>query len=350
MILSRGLSRVSCRTSRVAGFSFAALACLAQQAVAQSTYEGRTINLVVGTEAGGGFDLYGRALARHIGKHLPGKPIVIVQNMPGAGSGKAAEYLYALAPKDGLAFGLIFPGMVVEPLLQPGKFRFDPTKFEYLGSADSGTRLCVTHKSSKIKSFDDVLKQPSTFGGSAPGSSTTDYAQLLINLAGAKMRIVNGYKSSIDTVLAMERGEVDGICGYDSSSFRAQKPEWFNSPEAHMIIQVALGPFPELTKLGVPHIWQYVSGENRKIAEVVLAQQEFHRPFLAPPGVNPERLALLRSAFMATMADPDFLADAQKMKLTISAKDAKTVTDLVRQMYASPQELVAKVNKALKPM
>jgi tripartite-type tricarboxylate transporter receptor subunit TctC len=341
--------RVSARAVCTALAGAALAIASAMPATAQNFYEGKTVNIVVGTEAGGGYDIYGRAVARHIGRHLPGKPTVIVQNMPGAGSAKAAEFLFALAPKEGATIGLIFPGIIVEPLLQPGKFRFDPTKFEYLGSADSGTRLCVTHRSSKIKTFDDALKMPSNFGGSAFGSSTTDYAQLLINLAGAKFRIVNGYKSSIDTVLAAERGEVDGLCGYDSSSFRAQKPDWFNTPEAHMILQAALEPFPELTKLGVPHIWQYVSGENRKIAEVIHAQQEFHRPFLAPPGVPADRLALLRTAFMATMNDPDFLADAQKMKLTITPKDASTVTELVKKMYASPPELLAKVNKALKP-
>ena len=340
--------RVSASLISAASMVLTALLGIAP-ATAQNFFEGKTVSIVVGTEAGGGYDIYGRAVARHIGRFLPGKPTVIVQNMPGAGSAKAAEFLYALAPKEGTTIGLIFPGIIVEPLLQPGKFRFDPTKFEYLGSADSGTRLCITHRSSKIKTFDDALKQPSNFGGSAFGSSTTDYAQLLINLAGAKFRIVNGYKSSIDTVLAAERGEVDGLCGYDSSSFRAQKPDWFNTPESHMILQAALEPFPELTKLGVPHIWQYVTGENRKIAEVILAQQEFHRPFLAPPGVPADRLALLRSAFMATMNDADFLADATKMKLTIAAKDAKTVTELVLQMYASPPDLVAKVNKALKP-
>ena len=340
--------RVFARLVSVALFALAAHPAT-KPAAAQNFYEGKTVSLVVGTDAGGGYDIYGRSVARHIGRHIPGKPTVVVQNMPGAGSAKAAEFLYALAPKDGLTFGLIFPGMVVEPLLQPGKFRFDPTKFEFLGSADSGTRLCVTHRSSKIKTFDDALKLPSNFGGSAFGSSTTDYAQMFINLAGAKMRIVNGYKSSIDTVLAAERGEIDGLCGYDSSSFRSQKPDWFNTPEAHMIVQAALEPFPELTKLGVPHIWQYITGENRKIAGVVLAQQEFHRPFLAPPGVAAERLGILRTAFMTTMTDPEFLADATRMKLTISPKDAKTVTDLVKQMYASPPELIAQVNKALKP-
>jgi hypothetical protein len=189
----------------------------------------------------------------------------------------------------------------------------------------------------------------STFGGSAAGSSTTDYAQMLVNLAGAKIKVVNGYKSSIDTVLAMERGEVDGICGYDSSSFKAQKPEWYNSPEAHMILQTSLEPGAELTKLGVPHVWKYISGENRRIAEVIFAQQEFHRPFLAPPGTAAVPLATLRKSFMTTLADQEFLADATKMKLSISPKDAATVTRLVKEMFASPPELVEKVNKALKP-
>ncbi len=319
-------------------------------AAAQDFYAGKTLTIVVGTDAGGGYDIYARAIARHLGKQIAGKPTVIVQNMPGAGSAKAAEFMYTLAPKEGTTIGLIFPGMVVEPLLQPGKFRFDPTKFEYLGSADSGTRLCVTHKSSKIKSMDDAMKIPSTFGGSAPGSSTTDYAQMLINLAGAKMRVVNGYKSSIDTVLAMERGEVDGICGYDSSSFKSQKPEWYNTPEAHMIQQAGLAPNEELLKLGVPSIWDHIKGENRTIAEVVIAQQEFHRPFLAPPGVVPAQLAILRKAFMATLVDKEFLADATKMKLSITPKDAETVTALVKKMFASPPDLVAKVNKALKPL
>ena len=134
-------------------------------ASAQDFYAGKTLTVVVGTDAGGGYDIYARTIARHLGKQMPGKPTVIVQNMPGAGSAKAAEFMYNLAPKDGTTIGLIFPGMVVEPLLQPGKFRFDPTKYEYLGSADSGIRLCVTHKSSKIKSFEDALKMPSTFGG-----------------------------------------------------------------------------------------------------------------------------------------------------------------------------------------
>lgn len=316
----------------------------------QSFYEGKQVNLIVGTEAGGGYDIYGRAVGRHIGRHIPGRPTVVPQNMPGAGSAKAAEFIFNLAPKDGSTFGIIFPGIVMEPLIDDTKkFRFDATRFEYMGSADSGTRLCVTHAGSKIKTFDDALKLPSNFGGSAAGSSTTDYAQLLINLAGARMKIINGYRSSIDTILAAERGEVDGLCGYDSSSFRAQKPDWFNTPKSHMILQTALETNQELLKMGVPPLWNYVSGENRRIAELVFAQQEFHRPFVLPPGTPAERVAILRTAFMATLSDPEFLADAGKMKLSIGPKDGPTVAKLVADLYASPPELVAKMRRALKP-
>ena len=337
------------RINLTASALLAAATIAVAPAAAQNFYEGKTINLVVGSSAGGGYDLYSRVLARHMPKHIPGNPVMLVQNMPGAGSGKAAEFTYTLAPKDGTTFAMIFPGIIVEPLLNPGKFRFDPTKFEFLGSADSGSRLCVTHRTSKIKKFDDLYKNVGAFGGSGPGSSTTDYAQMFANLAGVKIKVVNGYKGSHDTVLAMERAELDGICGFDSSSFRAQKPSWFNTPESHMIVQAALEPFPELTKLGVPHIWTYVTGDNRKIAEVILAQQEFHRPFIAPPGVSADRMAVLRKAFMSTLKDPDFLADATKMKLTINPKDAATVSALVKKMYASPRDLLDKVNKALKP-
>ncbi len=337
------------RIKLTASALLAAATIAAAPASAQNFYEGKTINLYVGSTAGGGFDLYSRVLSRFMPRHIPGSPIILVQNMPGASSGKTAEYISVIAPKDGTAFGMVFPGIIVEPLLQPGKFRFDPTKFEFLGSADSGSRLCVTHRTSKIKTFDDLFKMQGTFGGSGPGSAPADYAQMLANLAGAKMRVINGYKGSNDTLFAVERAELDGICGLDSSSFKAQKPDWFNTPEAQMILQVALEPFPELTKLGVPHIWKYVTGENRKIAEVILAQQEFHRPYIAPPGTNPQQLATLRKAFMATLQDKEFLAEATKMKLSITPKDGETVTALVKKMYASPRELIDKVNKAMKP-
>ncbi|MDP4594018.1 MAG: tripartite tricarboxylate transporter substrate-binding protein [Beijerinckiaceae bacterium] len=329
--------------------AFFAASAVCSMAFAQ-TYTGNKITLIVGSPPGGGYDFYSRILSRHMPKYLPGKPSIIVQNMPGAGSMKAAEYLYSIAPKDGSTFGMIFPGALVEPLFNnKKKFRFEPTQFEFIGSIDSGIRLCVTSGTSRIKTFEDAQKLPSSFGGSGPGSSTTDYAVFLNALAGAKFKIVNGYKGSRTTITAMERGELDGLCGLDSGSFQAMKPDWFNNPKlAHMIIQTSITPDAALEKLGVPSIWKYVKGENRKIAEIILAQQEFHRPYLAPPGTSAKHLALLRTAFDAAVKDKDLLAETGKAKLSVNAKNAATVAKLIKEIYGSPKDLIDKARVALR--
>ena len=341
---TRAGAAVAALVAAAAGVALTAVPATAQ------IYAGKTINLVVGAAPGGGYDIYSRILSRHMPKHLPGNPTILVQNMPGAGSMKAAEYIFALAPKDGTTIGMLFPGALVEPLFDnKKKFRFVPTKFEFLGSADSGVRLCVTFHTSKIKTFEDAMKMPSSFGGSGPGSSTTDYAEFLNALAGTKFKIVNGYKGSRDTIVAMERSELDGLCGLDSGSFKAMRPNWFNNPKlSHMIVQTSLYPDKELEKLGVPSLWKYVKGENRKIAELILAQQEFHRPYIAPPGTSPAHVAALRKAFDAAMKDKALLADAAKANLSIEPKDAATVEKLIKDMYGSPPAMVEKARKALR--
>jgi tripartite-type tricarboxylate transporter receptor subunit TctC len=325
-------------------------ALLGNHAGAQDFYQGKTITIVVGTDAGGGFDVYARVIARHLHKHLPGQPNVIVQNMPGAGSMKAAEYLYGIAPKDGTIIATLFPGALVEPLTAPpGKFRYDPTKYEYLGTADSGTRLCITSHKSTIKTFEDAQTIPSTLGGVAAGSSTTDYGNMFNALAGTKFKVVNGYKSTVEIMLAIERGEVDGVCGYDTNSFKAQKPEWYGTPLANMIVQAGIEPSETMSKMNVPSIWKYVTGENRKVAELIVSQQVFGRPYAAPPGVPAPQLGLLRAAFMATMTDPALLAEAEKLKLDLNPKDGEEVGALIRKLYASPPELVERMKNALRP-
>lgn len=342
--------RKRARFSTVAGLAIATTFALATSPATAQLYAGKTITLIVGSAPGGGYDIYSRILSRHMPKHLPGNPTIVVQNMPGAGSMKAAEYLFSIAAKDGSVFGMVFPGALVEPLFDnTKKFRFEPTKFEFIGSADSGVRLCVTFHTSKIKTFEDAMKMESSFGGSGPGSSTTDYAVFLNALAGAKFKIVNGYKGSRDTIIAMERSELDGLCGLDSGSFKAMRPNWFNNPKlSNMIIQTSLEPDKDLEKLGVPSLWKYVSGEKRKIAELILAQQEFHRPYLAPPGTPAANMAALRKAFDASMADKALLADATKAGLSIEPKSAATVEKLIKGMYGSPPDLVAKARKALR--
>jgi tripartite-type tricarboxylate transporter receptor subunit TctC len=339
-----------------AGGVAALLACttaalaLSAPAAAQDFYEGKQIRLVVGVEAGPGYDAYARFVARHMVRFIPGKPAIIVQNMPGAGTSKAAEYIYTLAPKDGTVFGMIFPGTILEPLsAEPGKYRFDPARFTYVGSADSGVRMCITYKTSKIKTFKDALEMPSIFGGAQPGAAITDYAQMMVNLAGAKFKIVNGYRSSLPTMLAMERGEIDGVCGLDVSSLRAMRPTWIDNREVNLLVQAALEPRRDLLESGVPSLWDYITGDNRKTAEIVVAQQEFQRPFIAPPEMPAERLAVLRKAFMAALADPATLAEADKMGLTIGPKDGESVAALVKQLYAASPEQIERLRKALRP-
>ena len=277
------------------------------QALAQDAYRGKTLTIVVGTDAGGGIDIYGRAVGRHIHKHLAGQPNVVVQNMPGAGSMKAAEYLYGIAPKEGTVIGIVFPAALTEPLIvPPGKLRYDPTKFGYLGTADSATWLCITSAKSKIKTFEDAQSIPSTMAGVAAGSSTVDYVNMFNALAGTKFKLVSGYKSTAEIVLAIDRGEADGVCGYDTGSLRAQRPDWYGTPLAHLIVQAGMEPSETMTKMGVPSIWKYVTGENRKVAELIVSQQVFGRPFMAPPGVPERELSLLRAAFMATLTDRSF--------------------------------------------
>ena len=319
-----------------------------------SFYEGRTVTLVIGADSGGGYDIYGRALARHIGRHIPGRPILIAQNRPGAGSLTAAEYMFAIAPRDGSTIAIVFPGAIVEPLLGAGPgpgsaVRYDATRFEYIGTADNGTRVCATFHTSKVQSIGDAQRTRTVIGATASGGATRDYAIMLNTLAGTQFNVVAGYKGTNDITLAVERGEVDGLCGFDWSSLKSQKPDWIAGAKLKLLLQVALEPEPELTALGVPHIWSVVPPDKRPIAEMIVTQQVFGRPFLAPPGTPADRVAVLRAAFMATMRDEEFLADAEKIRIQVTPLSGEAVQAHVLQLYATPKEVVAQARQAIKP-
>jgi tripartite-type tricarboxylate transporter receptor subunit TctC len=328
--------------------AFASFAVMTPQSRADDFYAGKTLELYIGSATGGGYDRYGRTVGRHLVRHIPGKPNLVPRNMPGAGSMKLAEYMSTIATKEGTAIAILQPGALFEPLVNEKlNFRYDPAKLEIIGSANSGTRVCVTFHTSKIKTFEDAMRMPSNMGGNNIGSSTTDYAEMLNNLAGTKMKIINGYDSTSLIVLAMERGELDGMCGFDTASFEAQKPDWFGTKLSHMIVQVGITPDPVLEKMGVPSLWKYVSGRKREVAELILSQQEFHRPFVAPPGTPERQLSILREAFDKTMADPEFLAEAQKAKLDVAPKSGKEVGALIRKVYAAPKDMIAEARRAL---
>ncbi len=317
-------------------------------AYAADFFAGKTIKIIVGSGAGGGFDIYGRVIARHLGRHVPGSPTVIVQNMPGAGGGKAANFIYAVAPRDGTAVGAILPGTVFNPLLAGSTQLYDPSRFRYVGTADNGIRLCVTPKNSRIKKFSDVIQEEVTVGATAPGSSMFDYAQLLRNVARARFKIIGGYQNTAQISLAMERGEVDAVCGWDWSSVRAQQPDY--QQRFNIILQTGMEPNSELTKMGAQVVQDYVrEGDDRAVLELFLAQQIFGRPYVAPPGIDAERLGILRSAFDQTMIDPLFLADAAKLQLQITAAPGQMVEDVVSKMYKTPRHIIDRAAAAVKP-
>ena len=314
-------------------------------------YDGKTVSLIVGNAAGGGYDAAARALARHMRKYIPGVANIVVKNMPGAGSAKAAQYISTIAAKDGTALGAIMPGAIMGPLLDDRTAPlFDPTKVRYVGTANSGTRVCVTLKGSKIANFEDTRKVKAKFGGSAPNDSTYEYGYLHKHTSGAIYDIVSGYRGTPDMALAMERGEIDGLCGWDWSSFKSQKPDWLRDNKTNVLLQVSLDPHPELTKMGVPSVFQYVKNDqDRKVVELVISQTVFHRSYIAPPETPPAQLEVLRKAFDATVVDKQFLAEAEKARVDIEPLSGAKVQEVVAKLYASPKDVVERARKAIRP-
>jgi tripartite-type tricarboxylate transporter receptor subunit TctC len=331
--------------------ALAALTLAAAPASAADYYAGKSIDLMIGAPPGGGYDIYARALARHWGRQIPGQPSIVAKNMPGAGSARAAGFISTVAPKDGTAVAAIMPGAVMGPLLdEKAEALFDPTKVLYLGTSNSGTRVCVSRKDSKIKTFDDALTQKAAFGGVSTNDSTREYGYMHKKTAGAQYDVVSGYSGTAEIALAMERGEIDGACGWDWSSFKSQRPDWLRDNKVNVLLQVGLEPNAELTRMGVPSVFNYVKDEeNRKVVELIVSQQVFQRSYIAPPGLPAEQLLTLRTAFDATMRDRQFLDDAEKIRIDISPLPGAKVQELVQSLYAMPKDVVARARQAITP-
>jgi tripartite-type tricarboxylate transporter receptor subunit TctC len=290
-------------------------------------YRGKAINLVIGFSVGGGYDLYARVLARYMTKHIPGNPTIIPQNMTGAGSMRAAQYIYSVAPKDGLTFGSFSRMAAINPLVDD-HFRFDATKFSWLGS--------VTNDVTK-----DFLEKPSILGAQAPGSEIDIFASLYKNVLGAKVRLASGYPGTNEIMLAMERGEVDGICGLAWTTVKAQRVHWIADKRINVLIQNALRKEPDLAD--VPMIMdQTKDPEKAQILKLFVATHQFARPFAAPPDIPADRRQALIAAFDATVKDPEFLAEAQRRDMEVAPVTAKAMSDMLVELYATPKDVLAK--------
>ena len=319
----------------------------AQDAVEQF-YKGKQINLYIGTSPGGGYDTYARLLARRFSNYIPGNPTIIPQNMPGAGSNKLGGFMYSVAPKDGTAIGAIFSGAILQPLIGDNPVQHDPSKFIYLGNANNEVFVCFARADAPVKTFQDTFDKELIIGATNEGGSTRDFAAMLINVLGSKLRIVTGYAGSNEIMLAIERNEVQGLCGVGWSSIAAQHPHWLANGFGKLIAQLATKGHPEMNRMGVPVAIDFAkTEEDRKVMGLIYSQLTFGRPFVLPPGTPPDRVAALRKAFMATMQDKDTLADAKKMNLDLDALSGEDVQVEVANAYGMPANIVERAKQAL---
>lgn len=310
-------------------------------------YKGKVVELYIGYSVGGGYDLYARVLARHIGKHIPGNPTVIPKNMEGAGSLRLANWLAQVAPKDGSVFGTVGRGVPFDPLLGLPGTQFKGTEFSWIGSANNEVSICASWGTSKITKIEDVFTKQMVIGGTGPSDDTVQFPQVLNGVLGTKFKIVSGYPGGNDVVLAMERGEVEGRCGWSWSTILATHADWVKEKKIHILVQLALEKSSDLPN--VPLIADMAkTTEQKQIIKLIFARQVVGRPYIAPPGIPKDRLAALRKAFMDTMTDKDFLADAEKSKLEISPVSGDKVESLVKEVYETPADVAKKTNALLK--
>jgi tripartite-type tricarboxylate transporter receptor subunit TctC len=330
---------------------FIAALLLSTPAPAADFYAGKTIDLIVSNAPGGGFDIYARTIARHMYRHIPGHPVIVVKNMPGAGGARAGYHVNTVAAADGLTIGTIMPGTVMAPPLDDKPdTSFDPSKVVYLGTANSGTYVCITLNHSRIKTFDEALSQKAVMGGVAAGNSINDIANLLKRTTGAQFNLISGYKGTLEVTLAIERRELDGTCGWNWSSAKSQKPDWVRDKKLNYLAQISLQPNAELSQLGAPEIWPYIKdADDRKVAELVVSQQSFERPYFVAHGTPSELASILRTAFDATMNDPQFLADAQRTGLDVSPLPGARVQMLVEKLFSTPKDIVERAKQAIRP-
>jgi tripartite-type tricarboxylate transporter receptor subunit TctC len=331
----------------IALIALLAIPAAAQDAVAQF-YRGKQINLYIGTSAGGGYDTYARLLTRRFGSYIPGNPTIVPQNMPGAVSNKLAGFMYTVAPKDGTAIGAIFSGAILQPLIGDAPAQHDPSKFVYLGNANNEVFICIARPDAPAKTFRDTFTQELIVGASNEGGSTRDFTAMLNNVLGTRLRIVTGYAGSNEIMLAIERNEVQGACGVGWSSVAAQHPHWLASGFVKIIAQLATRGHPAMDRMGVPLAIDFTrTVEDRQVMELIYSQLIFGRPYVLPPGTPPDRVAALRRAFTAALADKDALAEAKRMNLDLDALSGEEVQAEVAKAYAMPAHIIERAKQAL---
>ena len=305
----------------------------------EAFYRGKQITMIIAGGVGGGYDLYARTFGRYLGRHIAGEPQIIPKNIPAAGGLAGANALFTNTEHDGLTIGALTSSSTLDPLFASPGARFDSLKLDWLGSIGKLQNVCVTWHTSAIKTVDDLRSREVLVGGSGATSDSGVMPKVLNALLGTRMKVITGYDAGAATEMAVERGEIEGVCGLGWSTFKAARPDWIRDRLINVILQMGMNKHKEL--LDVPMAQDFVVDPFKKrVLELILLRQELGRPFAAPPDTPADRLAALRSGFDATLQDPQFLADAAKALMEIDPLDANATTNLLKGAYASPRAVI----------
>lgn len=324
---------------------FAVSPARAQQSVEQF-YKGRQVDMIIYSANNSAYDFYARLLIAHMGRFLPGNPTFIPKNMIGAGGLKASEYLYKIAPKDGATIGTVGRGLPFDQVLGRNEMGIDFFKFNWIGSMNRESTLALSWHTSNVKTFQDLQKMELLVPGTGAGADSELIPVALNSLAGTKFKIIRGYKNTTDAALAVERGELEGIAYWSWSALRSSHLHWVKEGKINMLFHTGDRVHPEIPQ--VPLIRNLVTDPVKKQAlDFILARELLGRPFLAPPGVPADRVKALREAFVKTLQDKEFLADAEKRQAEINLVTGEEVEDVLRKAAAAPKNVIESVKTAL---
>jgi tripartite-type tricarboxylate transporter receptor subunit TctC len=306
-------------------------------------YKGKTVYLYIGEAAGGDYDTWGRVVAQHIKDHLPGNPVIVPQNVEGAGGMTAINRIANVAPKDGTVFGDVNRGLPFEPLLGGTGAQFDPRKLNWIGSPELDVIVCTARKDAEVKTLEDLTTKELIVGATGTGADTLTYPQFLQGLLNLKFKIIKGFPGSGPIVLAVERGEVQGLC---NSYVSVSRQAIFQEGKLNLLFQGSEKPDPRLPNVPTPFALAKTDADKQAL-RLFLARAAVGRPFVAPGGVPSARIAILRKAFDDTMKDPEFVADTKKAKLNVSPITGQQIADVINQVYTTPPEVVARTKELL---
>lgn len=338
------LVRRSSLLGLVVGLSCIFLATPASAQTVEEFYAGRQINIVVGFNPGGAYDPYARTVARHLPRHLPGAPSIVIKNMQGAGSVIAANHLYNVAPRDGSELGVIAGGAALEPAYGKKTAQFDGRQFTWLGSANEEIAGCLAWHDTPFKTVDDLFKQEMITGAS--GASNLEFPTAMNMVLGTRMKLVRGYRGPANILIALERGEVQGMCGMVNTIVGTQRPDWLRDNKVRILVQIGLERTAHMGDR--PFVMDYAkSADDRRVLRMIFGWTIMGRPFLAPPGIPDDRRTALIKAFDATMRDPAFLEDAAKQRLEIAPIGAAQIDRFLADVYGTPKPLIERAAKIL---